>query len=79
MGCVLFAPGAVGVVPASARQFCGAIDAIPVGRIVASEIVERPGNAHFAEHGEIGGGIGVVGIEESAVPVEEDAADLAVR
>src|SRR6202022_3903985 len=75
---VLLAPGARGVIPASARQFGGAIDAIPVRRVMAGEVLQSPGNAHFAEHGEIGGGICAVGIEERAVPVEEDALDLAV-
>src|ERR1700738_593340 len=75
---VLLAPGSVGVIPASARQFGGAIDAIPVRRIVACEVLQSPGNAHFAEHGEIGGGIGAVGIEERAGPVEEDALNFSV-
>jgi hypothetical protein len=30
---------------------------------------------HFGKHGEVGGGVGGVGIEEGAVPVEEDAAE----
>jgi hypothetical protein len=74
---VLFAPSAVGVVPSSARQLGGAIDAIPIGGIMAGEVFQGPRDAHFAEHGEIRGGIGAIGVEESAVPVEEDAADLA--
>jgi hypothetical protein len=75
---VLLAPGAIGVIPTGAGQFGGAIDAIPVGGIVAGEVVEGPGNAHFAEHGEIGGGIGTIGIEERAVPIEKDALDFSV-
>ena len=75
---VLFAPGAVGIIPTSARQFGGAIDAIPVGGVMAGEIVEGPGNAHFTEHSEIGGGIGAVGIEKRAVPIEKDALDFSV-
>src|SRR5258707_13858346 len=66
---VLFAPGTVGIAPTSARQFGGPIDAIPVGGIVAGKVVEGPGNAHFAEHGEIGGGIGAVGIGAAASPI----------
>jgi hypothetical protein len=75
---VLLAPSAVGVIPTSARQFRGAIDAIPVGGIVASEVVKSPRDAHFAEHGEISGGISVIGIEKRAVPVEEHAANRGV-
>ena len=78
MGGVLFAPGAVGIIPAGARQFGGAIDAIPVGGIVAGEILESPGNTHFLEHGEIGGGIGAGGIEKRAVPIEKDALNFSV-
>src|ERR1700704_4287933 len=73
---ILFAPGTVGFIPASARQFCGAINAIPVGGIVTREVVEGPGNAHLAEHREVGVGIGAVGIKERAIPVKQDAADL---
>ncbi len=75
---VLFAPSAVGIIPAGAGQFGGAIDAIPIRGIVTSKIVESPGDAHFAEHGEIGGGIGAVGIEERAVPIEKDALNFSV-
>ena len=34
-----------------------------------------PGDLHFGKHGEVGGGVGGVGVEEGAVPVEEDAAE----
>src|SRR6266852_3657438 len=75
---VLLAPSAVGVIPTSTRQFRGAIDAIPVWGIVASEVVKSPRDAHFAKHSEIGGGIGPIGIEKGAVPVEEDAANRGI-
>jgi hypothetical protein len=55
MGGVLFPPGAVGIVPTGAGQFCGAIDAIPIRGIMAREIIESPRYAHFAKHREIGG------------------------
>ena len=70
---VIFAPNLVRVVPFVFRQFCGAIDEIPVRRIVLFELGEAPGNAHGAEHGEVSGGVGLVGIEQRAVPIEEDA------
>src|SRR3981189_689718 len=75
---IVFAPCAIRVVPARAWQFGGAVDAIPVRGIVAGEIVDRPRDAHLPEHREIGGGIGAVGVEERAVPIEEDASELAV-
>src|SRR5579859_2178457 len=71
---VLRSPDLIGGVPFVFGQFCGAIDAIPIGRIVLFEFGEAPGNAHGAEHGEISGGIGGVRIEKRAVPIEEDAA-----
>ena len=70
---ILFAPSAVGGIPASARQFCGAIDAVPIRRIILGKLVEAPGNAHLFEHREVRGGIGGVGVEKCAVPIEEHA------
>ena len=70
---VVFTPDLIGGGPIVFGQFSGAIDAIPVGRIVRFEFVEAPRDAHGAEHGEIGGRVGGVRVEESAVPVEEDA------
>lgn len=71
---IVFAPDVVGGGPFVLGKSRGAIDAIPIGRIVLFEFGEAPGNAHGAKHGEIGGSIGGVGIEKSAVPIEEDAA-----
>src|SRR5712671_3108173 len=76
IACIVFAPSAIRVVPARAWQFGGAVDATPVRGIVAGEIVEGPRDAHLAEHREVGGGIGAVGIEERSVPIEEYALDL---
>jgi hypothetical protein len=72
---VVFAPDLVGGVPFVAREICGAINVVPVGGIVLFEFGEAPGDLHFAEHSEVGGGVCGVGIEESSVPVEEDAAE----
>src|SRR5258707_9590809 len=71
---VILAPDLVGGGPFVFGKFCGAIDAIPVGRIVAFEFGEAPRNIHGAEHGEVCGGVRGVGVEKSAVPIEEDAA-----
>jgi len=70
---VLLAPGRVRIAPAVTGQARRAIDAIPIRRIVGSEFVESPGDAHFPEHGEIRGGISGKGIDEGAVPIEEHA------
>src|SRR3954467_9390090 len=75
---VVPAPETVGVVPASARQFGGAIDAVPVWGIVTRKVLKTPRDAHFAKHGEISRGVGLVGVEERAVPVEEHALNGAV-
>jgi hypothetical protein len=72
---VVFAPDLVGGVPSVAREICGAINVVPVGGIVLFEFGEAPGDVHFAEHSEVGGGVCGVGIQESAVPVEEDTAE----
>src|ERR1700692_2217911 len=72
---ILLAPGEVGSVPADPRKFRGAIDVVPIGRIVSSEFVESPGNAHLPEHGKVRAGIGVERVEKSAVPIEENAFD----
>ena len=71
---VILAPDLVGGGPFVFRKFGGAIDAIPVRRIVLFEFGEAPGNVHGAEHGEVGGSVGGVGVEERAVPIEENAA-----
>jgi len=69
---VVFAPDLIGGGPLVLGKFRGAINAIPVGRVVRFEFVEAPGNAHGAEHGEVGGGVSGMGVEKSAVPIEED-------
>src|SRR6267154_2589706 len=38
-------PDAVGFIPFGAWKTSGTIDAVPIGRIVASEIVDAPGDA----------------------------------
>ncbi len=70
---VVLAPDLVGGVVFRARKIGGAIDVVPVGRIVPFEFGEAPGNLHFSEHGQVRGGVGGIGIQERAVPVEEDA------
>src|SRR2546421_3292075 len=66
---VIFTPDLVGGGPFVFGKFCGAIDAIPVWRIVQFEFGEAPGNVHGAEHGEVGGSVCGMGVEERAVPI----------
>ena len=73
---IMFAPRGVGGVPMVFGQTGGAVHVIPVGRIVFGELVDAPGDAHFAEHGEIRGRIGVERIEQRAVPIEQHAFDF---
>src|SRR6266852_2578567 len=74
---ILFAPGAVGIIPSSPRQLGGTIYVVPVRRIVPGEILQAPGDSHFAEHCEVSRRIRLVGIKERAVPIEEHALDRA--
>jgi len=69
-------PEAVGLIPFFARELRGFVDAEPVGRIVTLEIVERPGNLKGVEHGQVSASVGIVGVEEGAVPIEKDSASL---
>lgn len=63
-------PDAVGFVPFGARKASGTVDAVPIRRIVASEIVKPPSDAQGFEHGEVGARVRAVGIDERAVPVK---------
>ena len=63
-------PDAVSFIPFCARKTSGTIDAVPIRRIVASEIVEAPGDAQSFEHREVGARVRTVGIDERAVPVK---------
>src|SRR5215472_13443756 len=78
MICVLLAPGAIGGIPASTRQLCGAINAVPVRGIILGKLLEAPRNAHFTKHCEIGGRIGGIGVEECAIPIEEHTLECVV-
>ena len=63
-------PDTVGFIPFCARQPSGAIDAVPVGRIVTSEIVEPPIDAEGLKHREVRARVRAIGIDERAVPVK---------
>lgn len=67
-------PEPVCFVPFPARQASRAIDAIPIRRIVAREIVESPIDAEGLKHREVGARIRGVGIYEGAVPVKQNGA-----
>lgn len=72
---VVFAPESIGGVIFGARNVGGPIDVVPVGRVMAFQIGEGPGDLQRTKHGEVGGGVRGVGVEERAVPVEKDAAE----
>jgi hypothetical protein len=63
-------PDTVGFVPLRTRETRGAIDAIPIGRIVAGKIAEAPLDAQSFEHREVGARVRAVGIYDGAVPVK---------
>ena len=68
------APQAIGVGPRAARKFCGAIDFVPIRRVVEFEFAQAPIDAESAEHLQVGAGISGVGIQDGAVPIEKDGA-----
>ena len=70
---VVRAPDLVRGIVFGARQICSAIYVVPVRGIMLLEFGDTPWNLHFGEHRQICGGVGGVGIEQSAVPIEEDA------
>lgn len=72
---VVFAPEPISGVIFGARNVGGTIDVVPVGRVIAFEIGEAPRNLQRTKHGEIGGGVRGVGVEERAIPVKKDAAE----
>jgi hypothetical protein len=78
MAGVVLEPDLIGSVPSRAGKIRGAIDVVPVGRIVLLEFCYAPGDLHLFKHGQVGGGIGGVGVEERAVPVEEDALESTI-
>jgi hypothetical protein len=49
-----------------------AIYLIPIGRITALEFLNSPFDSHRVEHGEVGSRVSGVGIEQRAVPIEQD-------
>ena len=72
---VMLAPNLVGSAVFCAREVGGAIDVVPVWRVVGFEFGKTPGNIQFTEHGEVGGGVGRVGVEQGAIPIEQDATE----
>src|SRR5437879_9673836 len=70
---IVRAPRAVRICPAPRRQPRSAIDLIPVRRIIFLELFNPPRDAHLLEHRQVRGSIGVIGIDECAIPVEENS------
>lgn len=68
-------PEAVGIEPFGTRKLSGAINAEPIRGIVQRELALRPIDAQSMKHREIGAEVSFVGIQERAVPIEEDRAD----
>ena len=66
------APETVGCDPFGAREPSCTVNTQPVGGIVQGEFTLGPVDAQGVKHGEIGAEIGLVGIQEGAVPIKED-------
>src|SRR6266446_7032820 len=71
--CIVSAPRAVRIFPALPRQPGGAINLIPIRRVVFLKLLEPPRDTHLLEHGQVRGCVGVVGINEGAIPIEENS------
>src|SRR6267142_736440 len=71
--CIMRTPGAVCILPALPGKFRSAVNLIPVRRVIVLKLLDSPCDAHLLEHGKVRGCIGVVRIDECAVPVEENA------
>jgi hypothetical protein len=65
-------PKPVGSRPIRTRNPRSSIDPIPIGRIVPVDLGRPPVDSDAAKHGEVGTLIGRVGIEQGAVPVQQD-------
>src|SRR3989441_5328625 len=72
---IVGAPDAVRVIPALRGNPRRAINLIPVRGIVFFEFLEPPRDAHLLEHCQIRRGVGLVRIDERAIPVEENSFD----
>src|ERR1700722_12633186 len=72
----MLAPGGVCGTPMLLRQACGTVDVVPVRRVMLSELVQTPSDAHFTEHCQVGGRISLERIEQGPIPVEQDAFDF---
>jgi len=65
-------PKTVRALPGSARNLRRAVDLIPVGTVDALEIGDVPINFESAKHCEVCANIRRVGVEQGAVPIEQD-------
>lgn len=71
---IVAAPQPVGFIPAGLREARSAVHAIPIRRIVALQVGEPPVDAQRSEHPHVSLRVGVIGIEQRSVPVEQDSA-----
>src|SRR6266852_9706439 len=69
------APNAVSLVPAFLRNTRSAVNRVPVRRIVALQFCKSPIQSHGAEQIKVSLRIGVVGIDQRAIPIKEHAGE----
>jgi hypothetical protein len=67
-------PEAAGLHPFGTREQGCTVNAQPIGGIVQREFALGPMDAQGVKHGEIGAEIGLVGIQQRAIPIEQDRA-----
>src|SRR2546426_1449 len=73
----MLSPDAVCFFPPRAGKTRRAIHSIPIGRIMALEIFHSPGDSNLLEHRQKRLRIGMEGIEQRSVPIEQNPAQLA--
>src|SRR2546427_7118742 len=73
----MLSPDAVCFFPPRAGKPRSAIHQIPIGRVMALEVFYSPGDSDLPEHRQKRLRIGMEGIEQRSVPVEQNPAQLA--
>src|SRR5713226_2942278 len=73
----MLSPDAVRFFPPRAGKPRRAIHAIPIGRVMALEVFYPPGDSDLSEHRQKRLRIGMEGIEQRSVPIEQNPAQPA--
>src|SRR5271157_3496081 len=72
---VVEAPKTVCLIPTFLRNSRLAIDRIPVWRVVLFQFLQAPSQANLPEHRQVCLSIRVIGIQQRAIPIEQDTGE----